>query len=185
MPAKLNEINLIRNEQSLNSPVAKTIAWITTYGRYIMVTTELIVLGAFLSRFSLDRNLTDLKEEISMKQEIIQANTDIDTQFRRYQDALKKIKSYLTVQSLPMGSVKTIHALLPSGTYFETLAIADGKISGEVTSLTVQSFSQFLINISETKSITNTEIGTINKETSGGILYSLKATIPGAIANTK
>src|SRR3989339_1176585 len=116
-------INLLGLEQQEHSPIGRFIGWATTYGRYIMVTTEMIVLVAFLSRFSLDRQLTDLKDEIMQKQDIIAANQDLEIQFRQIQDSLNKMKVLLTKQEIPTNTINTLHLLLPSGTYFQSLSI--------------------------------------------------------------
>ncbi len=173
-------INLLGLEQQEHSPLGRFIGWATTYGRYIMVTTEMIVLVAFLSRFSLDRQLTDLKDEIQQKQDIIAANQDLEIQFRQIQDSLNKMKALLAKQEIPTNTINTLHVLLPSGTYFQSLSINDSKITSQVVSLTVQSFSQFLINLSATKQLSNIEIGTVDKQTVAGIQYTLTAQLAQA-----
>jgi len=176
MPATSDiSINLLGSAKQELSPIGRMITWITTYGRYIMITTEMIVIVAFISRFSLDRQLTDLKDEISQKQDIITYNQDLEITFRRTQDALNKIKVLVEQQAKPVMVIQVLHSLLPAGTYFQSLSIANGKISSQVTSLTVQSFSQFLINLNGTKSIKNIEIGTVDKATSIGIQYTMDA----------
>ena len=67
MPAKPIEINLLGQEDLKHTPQGRILNWALTYGRDIMIGTEIVVLLAFISRFSLDRKLTDLKEEISQK----------------------------------------------------------------------------------------------------------------------
>ncbi|MFH0749621.1 MAG: PilN domain-containing protein [Candidatus Gottesmanbacteria bacterium] len=181
MPATPNiSINLLGSLQQEMSPLGRMITWVTTYGRYIMVTTEMIVLIAFISRFSLDRQLTDLNDEIFQKQEIITANQDLEINFRRAQDALGKIKILLAQQPTSTQAIRAIHTLLPQGTYFQNLSISDGKISSQVTSLTVQSFSQFLLNLSASRAITNVEVGTVDKATAIGIQYTVTAQLAGA-----
>ena len=78
MPAAHPTINLLGQDTSANSPWNRIMDWISTYGRYIMITTELIVLIAFASRFSLDRKLTDLKEDAM--QSMASIATDIATE---------------------------------------------------------------------------------------------------------
>jgi Tfp pilus assembly protein PilN len=174
-------INLLGLEQQEHSPLGRFIGWVTTYGRYIMVTTEMIVLVAFLSRFSLDRQLTDLKDEIQQKQDIIAANQDLEIDFRQTQDSLNKIKALLVKQEIPTDTINTLRMLLPSGTYFQSLSIDDDKITSQIVSVTVQSFSQFLINLSATKQLSNIEIGTVDKQTVAGIQYTLTAQLAQAI----
>ncbi len=182
MPAASNiSINLLGQEQQEHTPLGRFIGWATTYGRYIMVTTEMIVLIAFLSRFGLDRQLTDLKDEIQQKQDIIAANQDLEIDFRQTQDSLIKIKALLVKQEVPTNTINTLLMLLPSGTYFQSLSITDNKITSQVVSLTVQSFSQFLINLSATKQLSDIEIGTVDKQTVAGIQYTLTAQLAQAV----
>lgn len=186
MPATSEiSINLLGSAKQELSPVGRMIAWITTYGRYIMITTEMIVLIAFISRFSLDRQLTDLNDEIQQKQDIITYNQELEQSFRRTQDSLNKIKTLLELQMKPTNAVSTLHTLLPSGTYFQNLAITNGRISSQVISLTVQSFSQFLLNLSATKALQNIEIGTVDKATTLGIQYTLDAQVAGTATKKK
>lgn len=180
MPATQTiSINLLGSSKQEFSPIGRLVTWVTTYGRYIMVTTEMIVLVAFISRFSLDRQLTDLNDEITQKQDIITANQDLEQTFKRAQDALAKIHILLDQQGKPVNAIRIVHTLLPQGTYFQNLNIADGKVSSQVTSLTVQSFSQFLLNLNASKAITNVDIGTVDKASSLGIQYTMSAQLAG------
>ncbi len=180
MPAtKEVAINLFGSEQQDHTPIGHLITWVTTYGRYILITTEMIVLIAFISRFSLDRQLTDLRDEILQKQEIIEANKDLETSFRQTQDALAKIKALLDKQTVPTQTLTSVHTLLPSGTYLQSLTVTNNKITASVISLTIQSFSQFLLNASANKSLSNIEIGTVDKASKIGIQYTMNAQIAG------
>ena len=64
MPAKTVDVNLLEKDDFSESPIGRIVTWAITYGRYIMILTEIVVLLAFISRFSLDRKLTDLNEAI-------------------------------------------------------------------------------------------------------------------------
>lgn len=176
MPAATEfKVNLLGQEQFTHAPFGRFVTWIMTYGRYIMISTEFIVLVAFISRFSLDRQLTDLKDEISQKQDIVQANQTLEENFRTAQNELKKIKDIFATQSYPLDALNAFHMVLSQGTYLQSVNIENNKITAQVTSLTVQSFSQFLINLSATKQLTGIEIGTIDKKTTNGIQYTVTA----------
>ncbi|HCS79450.1 TPA: hypothetical protein DIV55_06990, partial [Patescibacteria group bacterium] len=68
-PAK--PINLLTRKDFDASLVGRILRWSLIYGRYIIVSTEIIVLLAFIYRFSLDRQITDLNEEIEQKSAIV------------------------------------------------------------------------------------------------------------------
>ncbi len=184
MPANRTTINLLSQEGSANSPWNRIMNWITTYGRYIMITTELIVLAAFASRFSLDRKLTDLKENIMEKQEILEVNSGLEKEIRDAQEKIGSIKLLLNQQPIPVDTLLLVHTLLPTGTYLDTLSIDKDKIVTNVTADSSDSFAKLLANFSVTKKLREVEIGKVAKKTAG-IQFTLTAKIQPILANQK
>lgn len=175
MPAKRISVNLLGSETADSSPLGAFIEWVTTYGRYIMVTTELVVLVAFVSRFSLDRKLTDLKEEIQQKQEILEVNRSLEADIRATQERLKNARTIIERQNQVNDAITTVHTLVPSGVYLDNLTIAKDKIQTNAVALTTESFSRFLANLNASKQLTGTEIGDISKQALTGIVFSINA----------
>lgn len=97
MPAQTNHnlpvINLIPQDPFMESIVGKFLVWALAIGRYIVIFTELIVILTFLSRFKLDRDLTDLKESIQRQKAIIQSYQDVEKQFIDTQKTINFISS--------------------------------------------------------------------------------------------
>lgn len=167
MPASQVSVNLFGGELTANSPWNRIIVWISTYGRYILITTELIVLLAFLSRFSLDRKLTDLKEEIAQKQQILEANAALENNIRAIQTQIGTVKTLLAQEDIPVKALDALHTLLPTGVYLNNLLIDKNKVVTDITANTTQGLSQFLSNLNVTKNFSNIEIGNINKQQTG------------------
>src|SRR3972149_8149847 len=113
MPATDIKINLLGDSEMEHTPLGRIVAWAVTYGRYITIGTEIIVRLAFISRFSLDRKLTDLNDEIFQKQAIIEANSAFESDFRTLQDTITKIQTLLAVPSTALTALNTVQALLP------------------------------------------------------------------------
>ncbi len=183
MPANAISINLLDQGNSANSPWNRIIVWITTYGRYIMITTELIVLLAFASRFSLDRKLSDLKENISQKQEILEVNMDLEQDIRAVQTKIGTVKSLMQGQSAPVDTLVLVQTLMPAGSYLETLTIEKDKLTANITTDNSETFSSVLANFSASRNLTAVEIGKVGKQPEG-IEFVLSARIsparPGA-----
>lgn len=167
-------VNLLQQEGSINSPFNRIMMWITTYGRYIMITTELIVLIAFASRFSLDRKLSDLKENIMEKQEILEANKELEQEIRDVQNKISLTKTFIQNQSQPVDTVVLMQMLMPQGTHLSNLVINEDKVTSNVIADTSDSFSKFMTNFSTTKTLAETEISKVEKGTEG-IQFSLSA----------
>ncbi len=171
MPAKPVSINLIGQDQFEHTPQGRIVAWALTYGRYIMIGTEIVVLLAFISRFSLDRKLTDLKEEIDQKQAILQANLPLENHIKSSQDRLAKIKTLLADQSKPVDTFKLVNSLMPVDVYLRNLSITGGKLSAEATAGTTNGFALLLNNFQSEKRILSVDIDDIKKDQLSGINF--------------
>ena len=64
-------IEFIPQEDWEKTSFGKFLKWLLNVGRWIVIVTELIVIIAFVSRFKLDRDLTNLNEKVKQKQAII------------------------------------------------------------------------------------------------------------------
>ena len=173
MPAaRTISINLLGQEDLKHTPQGRIVSWALTYGRYIMIGTEIVVLLAFISRFSLDRKLTDLKEEIAQKQAILEANVSLEQNIRLLQDELVKIKQITTKQSAPLTTLTLLQTLLPADVYIETLDSTIDHLSVTAVAGTTYGFSQFLTNLQSAKQFTGIDIGDIKKNALTGIEFT-------------
>lgn len=180
MTAREPAINLIGEEEMEHTPVGRIVTWAVTYGRYIMIGTEIIVLMAFISRFSLDRKLTDLNDEVSQKQAIIDANRDFETEFRTLQDALTTLQTILTVPPTTTSALNTIQELLPIDVYLETLDITNQRVVGDVVANTTAGFSQMVANLQAASLFSQVEIGDVKRSPTTGIQFTFTGTVAGS-----
>lgn len=140
-----------------------------------MIGTEIVVLLAFISRFSLDRKLTDLKEEVSQKQDIIQANLPFENDVRALQDKLGKIK---TLKSTPSGALPVLtsfQTILPAGMYLTSLTLEGDHLTVSAVAGSTGALAQFLANMKNTKNLTNVDIGDITRDQLLGIQFTFTA----------
>lgn len=180
MPAKPISINLLGQQDLEHTPWGRIVAWATTYGRYIMITTEIVVLLAFISRFSLDRKLTDLTEEVTQKQAIIEANSSFEKQVKSIQANLARAKDLMAVQPKPIALVTLMETLLPPDVYLTSFEITTNKVTASAVAGTTGGFSQLLANLGSVKELQNVTLGDINRQAAGGIEFQFTAEIAGA-----
>lgn len=178
MPADTKTINLLDQNDPVHSPFGRIIEWITSYGRYIMILTELVVLIAFASRFSLDRKLTDLNEEIAQKEDIIAANKTLESDIKSVQNQLKTIKNLLGNQSVIPHAMKSFNQSLPPDVYLDSLQIKTGVLRANVIARAPNGLSQLITNLLYEKTLKNVEIGSVAKQKNGDIEFALTAHIP-------
>ena len=175
MPAKKILINLIGEEEMEHTPIGRIVTWAVTYGRYIMIGTEIVVLLAFISRFSLDRKLTDLKEEVTEKQAIIEANIDFEKDFRNTQGQLTQVKTLLALPATTLNALTTVQSLLPSDVRLDSLDISAQSISANVIAGTTNGFSQFVSQLGAASIFQQVEIGEVRRSPFAGIQFSFSA----------
>lgn len=175
MPANPIRINLLGTQDLEHTPWGRLVNWATTYGRYIMITTEIVVLLAFISRFSLDRKNTDLTEELTQKQAIIEANVDFEREIKTLQNKLASAKSLLSNQSKPVDVINQIEQLIPADVYLESLDLATNRLTMSAAANSTQGFAQFLSNLESSQALHNVTIGDISRSPSTGIEFTLTA----------
>ena len=60
-----NSVNLLPKDAFESSTFGVVLEWALAFGKWVVILTQLVVMGAFLWRFGLDRKLTDLRKEIA------------------------------------------------------------------------------------------------------------------------
>ncbi len=175
MPANTVSINLLGDSGVEHSPLGRIVNWAVTYGRYIMIGTEIVVLLAFISRFSLDRKLTDLKEEVTQKQDIIEANLPFEKDVRALQDKLTKIKTLKTQPFNALGLLSSFQTILPAGMYLRSLSQDQNKLTVSAVAGSTGAFAQFIANIQNTRNLGNIDIGDITRDPLLGIQFTFTA----------
>lgn len=172
MPVK---INLLPTEDIEKQPLNKFLKWVLTYGRTIIITTELVVIMAFLSRFVLDRELTDLHEAIGQKRAIVEATQELEYGFRNLQDRLENIKKLSGTSTNIDKVLDKIVAIMPSDVYLSDFTLSKDNISMTMVSLSRQGFSVFLNNLKREKIFSDIKIGAINEgvDKSPGIKFGI------------
>lgn len=188
MPATSVNINLLGKEDLSRTPGGRIISWAVTYGRYIMIGTEIVVLLAFASRFSLDRKLTDLKEQIAQKQAILEANRQLEQTIKNIQERTAKINTITRDQDKLVNILLFLQTSLPPDVRLDTLTVAIDKMSTQVVAGSNAGFSQFLETINSNKELSKVEIGDVKKRPLTGIEFQLVSTVgnpPAAKAEKK
>src|SRR3989344_9696651 len=95
MAARGKPVNLLPPSEFESSFWGKFLKWAVSGGRYIIIVTELIVILAFLSRFKLDKDISELSEEIQGKVSVLEAELPVEREFREQQRKLAAAEAIL------------------------------------------------------------------------------------------
>jgi Tfp pilus assembly protein PilN len=158
------QINLLPKKDLADTALGKVLKFSLTYGRYIIVGTQLIVLLAFFSRFKLDRELTDLQESVEQKQTIVESLVEFENEVRLIQDRLATIKTLKSNHDLIRSSLESIKKTLPPGNTLVKLDIGKGVIDIAGISQDEQSIASLINQFSASPLYSSVQFGQIKKQ---------------------
>lgn len=153
-------INLLPRDPFFDSVVGRVLRWALSVGRYLVVFTELVVIVSFATRFTLDRQRTDLNEALNQKQMIIKSYGDLETNFRVIQT---KIADFEQVEQ--QGNIVDIFpklaAVMPGDIRLTELTISPESVLLNGSALSQRSLNTFLNNLQVSKMFFNITVDKI------------------------
>lgn len=171
------KINLIPKKQLEEKTLGKFLNWSLTFGRYIIVGTEIIVLIAFFSRFKLDRQLTDLHEEITQKETIVKFNSEFESETRNLQKQLEEIKNINEYHDFTLRLLDFLGKNMPKELVINKLSFSDQNISLSGVSLSTASFIDFLARIRHSEKITQIILQDLSQKGEESLEFRLTAKV--------
>jgi Tfp pilus assembly protein PilN len=163
------KIELLPQDEWEKGSTGRLLRWTLNVGRYIVIVTELIVVLAFLSRFKLDRDLTNLYEEIKKKQVLVEANGQFEENFRFLQSRLKSIQQIEQQQTSTVAVIEEVSKLIPRDVSLSNLSFNGETISLTAVSLSEQGLASFLKNFKNSQRFEKTSLLGVTTGTEKGI----------------
>ena len=172
------QINLLPKKGFANSALGSTLEFFSTYGRYIIVGTQLIVLIAFFSRFRLDRELTDLQDAIDQKEAIITDLQSFESEVKLLQQRLGNIRNLKEGHDYVRDALSIVKSTLPPGTVITDLNIQQSGISMDGSSSDQQSFATLIATLRGSEDLDNISFSGISRSSdSESIEFSLSVSM--------
>lgn len=167
-------INLFKKR---NKPfVDNFIQWALTVGRLLVIVTEIVALSAFLYRFSLDRELVDLHDEVEQKQAIIKLLKNNEEKYRNLQDRLSVAGRLSTNTEQATKTFTDVVALSPADFAIGNLNLSQQTLKIDATTQSVKTLVSFIDSLRNYPTIQSVSLDRIeNKTTSATIVVSITA----------
>ncbi len=155
-----SEINLLPDREFAGTVTGRILSWIISTFRVIVISTEILVMIAFLSRFWLDAQNTDLNEELVQKKAILSASVDFEHQFRDTQKRLK-IFSDITKGTTESSLLTLVSNQLPPDVSLVNISKIEDDM--EILGLTAseKSAQQFVVNLQSTNTFSDVSLDSI------------------------
>jgi Tfp pilus assembly protein PilN len=158
---KRTQINLLPQEEFEASTLGRTLKWATSTFRIIVILTEMIVMGAFLSRFWLDARNSDLSELIMLESSQIEARRDIEFQFR---DLQKKLAIFKDITQVTQPSVRAdaISSKLPTDVFLTSVSVQEEETTVRGVAGSDFSVAQLIANLKADTTFREVDLGTVS-----------------------
>ncbi len=159
--------------------------WALTIGRLVVILTEAIALGAFIYRFSLDRQLIDLNDQITQKQAIIKLFAANENNFRNFQNRLTSSSTLTKTAQKTVSLFNTIANSNQQDVVITNIFLSENQIKIDANVSSVQALTTFINALKANPNIISVSLDKIeNKITSATIAVSITTTTKQAIKPT-
>ncbi len=150
--AKNKSINLLPQEEFDASILGRTLKWAMGSFRIIVIITEMVVMAAFLSRFWLDAQNSDLDSSIKVASAQISAQSNFEKEFRGIQQKLNIFKQITSAPS-ESGKLDLISSKIPQDLVLTSIGTQDGSAQLKGIAGSEIGVAQFISNLKSDPSI--------------------------------
>ena len=156
--------------------------WAVNAGRVIIVLTELIAVGALLYRFSLDRKIIDLHDEIKKASLFVEAQRTKENEYRSLQERLSNVKTIDEQTKNKVDIMNNILKLISSGAFSSTnLSVNEKTIAISGVAFSVFPINNFIEELKKNPNITSISLDSISS-TNLGVQFKLTIELKQAVA---
>ncbi len=159
--AKTKVINLLPQEEFDASILGRILKWAMGTFRIIVIVTEMIVMAAFLSRFWLDAQNSDLTDSIKIKSNQITAQSVFEKEFRQIQKKLA-ISKAIAKEVKPIDKVDIVTSKMPVDIILTSFTTGEGSMQVKGRAGSEIGIVKFIANLKTEKSFKTVELGSIN-----------------------
>lgn len=183
MPARKrkHDINLLASRSAEKSFQEQLLSWAMTYGRYIIILTQITVLSVFFARFKFDREYADLQEKVHQKQAIVSSFGDLESEVRKVQQKLDNIATITEKQHLPVSLLKFFQQHVPTDTKFTSVSFDGTTIAINVSLSSMHSFNILLAQLQNEGWFSEILVEDINRRPDGRIAIQIRAIVRGVL----
>jgi Tfp pilus assembly protein PilN len=178
MTAQKIAINLLSQDDFSKSAIGTVLLWALSIGRYIIVFTQLVVILSFLSRFKLDRDLTDLNSRISQQQAVIESYGELEQEVREIQSRLAFLDE-IEVKNQTYEVLAKLEKITPADVKLTQIQAREGSVNISAIALSPGGFSSFVAGIQQDGLFHDLELVNVSSGTAGevGINFDLRARV--------
>lgn len=162
-----------------NSTLGVILEWALVFGKWSVILTQLVVMGAFLWRFTLDRNLTDLRKSIAKDVAVIKSYEQIERDYVLAQKQIEQAKTAIDSQEQILKVIETVAQSTPSEIWYDRISLNSNSLNLTAYAGSLPGFGQYLTAIQSNPLFSSVRIGKLETSTVKGaqMQFDLTATL--------
>lgn len=178
MAKDMHAINLLPNKGG--GVVAQFLNWALNIGRLLIILTEILALGTFLYRFSLDMKIVDLHDQIKAQSFIVKNFSNNEAAYRNLQARLLLAKQYDSTSGRTANLFKDIIEMGRGNITFKNILVGIDSAKIEAQAPSSQALTKFVNALKKHEAIESVTIDKVENKTSSalitiGVTASIKA----------
>jgi len=154
-------VNLLPRDSFESSPLGVVLEWALVFGKWSVIATQLVVMGVFLWRFTLDRRLTDLRKDIAESAAVIESYSDTESKFLLLQRQTAYASQVLKNQALFLDLLSKSEQATPPDVWYERMTFSPKALGLVSYSSSLSGFGGLLGNLQSSSAFDSVNIGTI------------------------
>ena len=172
-------INLLPRDAFESSTVGIILEWSLVFGKWAVILTQLIVMGAFLYRFTLDRTLTDLGKKIAKDVAVIKSYEQVERDFSLAQKQVTQAKAAIDSQKLLLKTIDTLEQITPTDVWYDRITLTPNSVTVNALSASLPGFGRYLTSVQTNPLFSGIRVGKIESSGTRGaqLQFDLSAKI--------
>jgi Tfp pilus assembly protein PilN len=178
---KGKNINLLPQEEFASSAMGRALAWALSTFRIIVIITEVVVMGAFLSRFWLDARVSDLNDEIAQNRAVIEASAEFEEDFKSAQQRLGIFSALASDEDTASSTLDAIISYIPDNIILTSYGFLQDRATVKGVTSSERAIAQFIANLDSDErfgEITITQLGA-SEDQASQLLFTLEIQLEG------
>lgn len=144
---KKEEINLLPKSGFSSTTSGRVLSWLLSTFRVIVIVTEILVMVAFLSRFWLDAQNSDLNDQMRQKKNLLETYTNFEKDLADTQKRIEIYSLYTQNSGDYTDVLGYLTSSLPPDVILTQLNLSRSAVQIEGVSPNERSIQQFISNI--------------------------------------
>jgi Tfp pilus assembly protein PilN len=161
-------INLLPRDAFESSTLGIILEWSLVFGKWAVILTQLVVMGAFLYRFTLDRTLTDLRKSIAKNVAVVKSYDQVERDFILAQKQINQAKTSLDSQKNILTVLESIQSMTPNEVWYDRLTLSANTLSLTAYASSLPGFGRFLTAIQASPLFSGVRVGKIESSSAKG-----------------